>query len=589
MRISNIQIKGFRGISKANLFFENHTVFLGDNNTGKSTVLEAMDLVLGPERLYRTPVVNEHDFYNGSYQKADDDTQPEIRIEVTIIGLNDEQKNRFNDQLEWWDKKAKKICTELKEVEKDNVEEALRITFTGNYDADDDDFKGGTYFTRSLEDGAQPAPFSKRDKQICGFLYLRGIRTGTRALSLEKGSLLDIILRLKELRPNMWEKIITPLSKFPVAADDEAGIIPILQALEESMRKFVPREWGVSPHLKVSNLTREHLRRTITAFIATGDGDHAAPFYRQGAGTLNLLVLTMLSMIAEEKQNVIFAMEEPETAIPPYTQKRIIHEIQQLAAQSFFTSHSPYVIEEFTTEGTCMLSRDNAGLLAQIPIDLPEGIKNKKYKLDFRTKFCEGLLARRVLICEGATETSSFPALNRKLSEEKPSDYSPLEALGICTIDAQTESQILPLTKLYRSLGKEVFVICDLQEEANKKLIEAEATKLFMHGEKGFENLVLKNTNQAALLRFAKGLDWPAHLKSKYAKPEDDVDNALFEYLTWAKGTGGCADLLLQCAEVELPTWIKDSCKEIKSLCETAKEVATKTVEAKTIVAAEAL
>lgn len=31
----------------------------------------------------------------------------------------------------------------------------------------------------------------------------------------------------------------------------------------------------------------------------------------------------MLSQIAEDKQNVIFAMEEAETAIPPYAQKRI--------------------------------------------------------------------------------------------------------------------------------------------------------------------------------------------------------------------------------------------------------------------------
>jgi len=34
-----------------------------------------------------------------------------------------------------------------------------------------------------------------------------------------------------------------------------------------------------------------------------------------------MLVLAMLSQIAEDKQNVIFAMEEAETAIPPYAPK----------------------------------------------------------------------------------------------------------------------------------------------------------------------------------------------------------------------------------------------------------------------------
>ena len=78
--------------------------------------------------------------------------------------------------------------------------------------------------------------------------------------------------------------------------------------------------------------------QVITAFIATGAGDHAAPFFRQGTGTINMLVLAMLSQIAEDKQNVIFAMEEAETAIPPYAQKRIVHELRKLSAQSLFTS-----------------------------------------------------------------------------------------------------------------------------------------------------------------------------------------------------------------------------------------------------------
>jgi putative ATP-dependent endonuclease of OLD family len=60
----------------------------------------------------------------------------------------------------------------------------------------------------------------------------------------------------------------------------------------------VPREWGVKPHLKVSNLTREHLRKVVTAFIAADEGDHAAPFFRHGAGTINILVLAMLLQIA---------------------------------------------------------------------------------------------------------------------------------------------------------------------------------------------------------------------------------------------------------------------------------------------------
>ena len=171
------------------------------------------------------------------------------------------------------------------------------------------------------------------------------------------------------------------------------------------------QEWGIQPHLKVSNLTREHLRKVITAFIATGESSHAAPYYRQGTGTINMLVLAMLSQIAEDKQNVIFAMEEPETAIPPYAQKRIIHEVKKLSSQSIFTSHSPYVLEEFSIEETHILARNQDGHIQQHSIDLPMNIKLKRYRQEFRTKFCEGLLSRRILIAEGATEADAVLSL----------------------------------------------------------------------------------------------------------------------------------------------------------------------------------
>jgi len=42
-------------------------VLIGDNNTGKTTILEALDLALGPDRLNRLPPVDEHDFFLGAY------------------------------------------------------------------------------------------------------------------------------------------------------------------------------------------------------------------------------------------------------------------------------------------------------------------------------------------------------------------------------------------------------------------------------------------------------------------------------------------------------------------------------------------
>ena len=499
-----------------------------------------------------------------------DSVPPRIEIEVTITDLSEEQLARFGGRIEWLNTADGTLFVEANPagIDAAAVVAALRVTFIGQYDPDDDDFTGATYFTRSLTEDDTPTPFRKTDKQHCGFLFLRSLRTGSRALSLEHGSLLDIILRLKEIRPRLWEGTLDALSTLDVAGDPQMGISGVLESVNASLKKYVPREWGAKPHLRVSSLTREHLRKVITAFIATGSGDHAAPFYRQGTGTINMLVLALLSQIAEDKQNVIFAMEEVETAIPPYAQKRIVHELRKLSAQSIITSHSPYVLEEFGLDETVILSRSSQGILSQASIALPESVKHKRYRQDFRTKFCEGLLARRVLIAEGDTEAAALPVVARRLSDLNPATYSSIEGLGITVINAKTETQIADLGRLYAGLGKRVFALCDLQTAEAQQAIEAEVEQLFMHPEKGIEDLVLKNTTLEALNRFSQSLAWPPHLAAKHAGADVNMIDALMDYFQWSKGNWGIADFLAQCSEAEIPLWFRQTCARLRQLCD---------------------
>lgn len=575
MKVTRLKIRNFRGIHEANIVFPKHVVLIGDNNTGKSTIFEALDLALGPDRINRNPVIDEHDFYEGKYvADAVGGEKPLIQIEVTITDLSNEQKSHFQDYLEWWDlnKEELHISPPPSTVDPNNIDSAVRISFIGEYDEEEDDFKGSTYYSRSLEESEKPIPFLRRDKYLCGFLYLRTLRTGSRALSLEHGSLLDIILRLKELRPQIWEKTISEVGQFDVASDPVLGISGILQSIEKAIQSFVPKEWGIKPHLKVSNLTREHLRKIITAFIATGAGGHAAPFYRQGSGTINILVLAMLSQIAEERQNVIFAMEEPEIAIPPYTQKQIVHEIQKLSSQSLFSTHSPYVIEEFSLSNTLILSRNENGLLKQSKVALPEGLKLKAYRQDFRHRICEGLLSRKILIVEGQTEATSISALSRRLAILDPSSYSALEAMGICIIDAGGDNKIVPLAKMFSDLGKRVFALCDKQESESELRIRANVETLYMHNYKGFENLVLNNTTMEALGRFSEIIEWPPHLSSKYPEPKSNLNDAMLEYFIWSKGNWGVAEFISQCGLLEIPNWLRLFSTDIIEKCKSTQK-----------------
>jgi len=398
---------------------------------------------------------------------------------------------------------------------------------------------------------------------------------------LERGSLMDVILRLKELRPQMWEDVLEQLRDLPVAAKGELGIDEILTTVQQTVRAIVPSEWAEDPHLRVSALTRAHLRQVLTVFMATGaartDGSvYAAPFQRQGTGTINTLVLALLSMIADLKQNVIFAMEEPEIAIPPHAQKQIINRVTTKSAQAIFTSHSPYVIEEFAPENVIVVLRED-GRLSGIPATYPPAVKPKAYRDEFRRRFCEALLARRVLVAEGRTEYDAFPAAARRLHELNPSTFKSLEACGVAIVNAETDSQIAPLGMFFRNLGKTVFAVFDKQEASAKAAIGAAVDHPFEAPEKGFENVLLNGTAEAALRRYAAGVvrsgDWPTHLSGKTpteAMSLDDLKAILREYLRCSKGSGSAAELLTQCSEDEMPEFVRDTLGSILAVVEPA-------------------
>src|SRR5260370_16918297 len=102
LRIVRIHIENFRGISLADLHFNGTSVFLGDNNTGKSTVFEAIELAIGADRLSRTQAIDEHDFHGGRYLAEGDQPQPKIIIEVVIAGLDEQHCTKFRNGLEFW-------------------------------------------------------------------------------------------------------------------------------------------------------------------------------------------------------------------------------------------------------------------------------------------------------------------------------------------------------------------------------------------------------------------------------------------------------------------------------------------------------
>ena len=329
MRMRRLTLANLRSVAERSIVFPGHTVMIGGNSVGKSTICEALELLLGPDRLSRRSPIDEHDFFERRYLDKDGVPIP-IELEVVLTDLTDAVLTRFRTHREYWNTATNELLDETatpEDVDGDDVVPALRIKFEGVYDVEEDEFRAETYFASPPpDDNTRRAKVSRAAKPQFGFIYLRALRTGARALSLERGSLLDIILRLKDDdRSAMWEQTLESMENLDPAIDAIPQLREILDEIDARVRRFV----GLSTddrafRLYPSALTRESLRRSITLFGSSERSNTPVPYWRMGSGVVNSMVFSLLTFIAELKSNVIFAMEEPEIAIPPHTQRRIV-------------------------------------------------------------------------------------------------------------------------------------------------------------------------------------------------------------------------------------------------------------------------
>jgi putative ATP-dependent endonuclease of OLD family len=375
----------------------------------------------------------------------------------------------------------------------------------------------------------------------------------------------------------MWQDTLERLQRLAPPIGDVPQLKQIRTDIRERMARFVSLADGDdATAFFASELTRENLREVVRLFIAAEPVGHSVPFARLGTGSINLLVFALLTVIAElkEKQSVIFAMEEPEIALSPHTQRRVSRFVLTEMGQAIVTSHSPYVIEQFEPQDIVILSRQAAGILEGAPINLGD-FKTKSFKTE-RRQFAEAILGRSVLVVEGASEVALFPEASTVLENDLGSDaYMHLDFAGISLFNADTETAIPKYGPVFKALSKLAFAFYDKPNKPRTAEADAKLGDYVAHWQsptKGIEVLLVSETAPAVHHRFLAAAsardDYPSHCGAYDAVlDDDDTAGALaINVLKARKGDayGYTALFIRQCHSAdELPATIKKVLLEI--------------------------
>lgn len=425
MYIVRLTIQGFRGIQSADVLLGRHAVLVGPNNSGKTTIIEALALVFGRDRLVRR--LTEHDFYGSHPSEV-----ARIKIIATITGFprNDPQHNTSWFGLDrgvekWLDPKTRTLSAAQ---DAQFTELSVQIGFAARFDLDeleaetirffvDDDATLGDPFA----EGAHLRTVYPKALQELGFFLVPASRTWDRWISFSS----ELFRRVVATRGGMpaqaihieRERLWNPPDGERL--ENQPGLSDIVNSANEELRHLLP----TAPELKLrlTGTDSDSVLEAVIPHFTQGTGP-TLPALRHGSGLVSLQSLLLLMQFgkarAETDRSFMLAVEEPELHIQPSQQKRLVNRLNALCDQTIVTTHSPIVAAMFPAPDTLFVATGNGTLTAKPLMDpVPAAPTNHEQHLLYawRQKLIDALMHECVLIPEGVSDVAWFEALQTAL------------------------------------------------------------------------------------------------------------------------------------------------------------------------------
>lgn len=410
MHICQIEFQNFRGIREGRVVLPKHTVLLGANNAGKTTIVEAMALLFGRERM--DSPITDWDFFEGS-------PKPESRFYIiaTITDFGSDDPTAVPDwfirqeaaQPVWWHEGDWTLSTEADPPEGARL--AAQVAMACRFDDEACEFETIRYFYHGecdpFTDGCSIVPW--RLLRQVGLFLLSSNRDWDKLLSFRSSSLLKVIREYDALPGKAVDDLKKQLRTDVVKIEDSAPLSQILEAATKELQSFLLIGQSSKMVYRPTTLDAIAVLQSLVAHISQSN-DVMLPVARHGAGMVSLQAFLLLLAFAEHRrktgQNFILAAEEPELHLHPSLHQRLVHRIRSTSVQSIVTTQSPNVAAGYQPHEVVFVSNETKGrLLAERlrnePVKEIASNSVRKLYLTHRAAFYEALMGCVILVPEG--------------------------------------------------------------------------------------------------------------------------------------------------------------------------------------------
>lgn len=443
MRIRNIKIKNFRGIKNLDWSIHDANIIclIGKGDSSKSTILDAIKYTFSPQ--WNLSLVDS-DFYKCKTDEC-------IEIPITIGNLSDDfcSIEKYGLHLRGWSADQQKIFDEPDDI----LENVLTIQLKIDKDLEP---KWSVINDRHPE-GVE---FKTAHRNKVGVSVIGAY--SERQLSWGNGTALTKLTDSKNIDELLANATRTARSSLGENREN-------LKNFDDAARKAenVAKALGVP----VKNLYQAHLDLNSINIKIGGltlhDGD--MPLRLLGLGSRRMLLCGIQKDQLEYGHITLF--DEIEFGLEPHRITRLIKHIKEdIKGQYFITTHSPSVLRELTINDLHILhNKDGEANIVSI---FNKGLEQDKIQGKVRSS-AEAFLAKKIVICEGATEVGFLRGFDDyQVSKNK----NPLSYYGVALLNAGGASKIKELAKTFNSLKYSVSILAD--GDAPKQFSESDGKEL---------------------------------------------------------------------------------------------------------------
>lgn len=358
MRLREIVVKNFRCLVDVTIPITDTTVLVGENNSGKTALLEALKLALPRSAAGRRDPFDEYDYYMVKFTDSPQSSEG-IVIELWF---------REDTSDEWPDSLIQAL-TDIIQTDPIMDLDSIGLRLSSKYDAQAKEMV--TKWEFLALDGQVLERQSKNPGNLTRFLqyircfYLSSLRDSAHEFSPRSQFWGRILrdLKISDEQRKAFGEALAELNQDLLKAD------PRLEQVRDTLDKgqrIMELGAGQKTSIQALPLKPWDLMSKAEVVIKTRGGEIDFPLARHGQGVQSLAVLflfqayidVLLKPTFQPETEAILTLEEPEAHLHPQATRTLATNLSEIKSQKIISSHSPYFIQEIPLAQIRMFRRD---------------------------------------------------------------------------------------------------------------------------------------------------------------------------------------------------------------------------------------